>query len=64
MGSLRRVNMLPKSAKLATLIEIGVIYLSLQGALPAALAVFPQVILLFLEISVSFFWILISLILI
>jgi tricarboxylate carrier len=42
MGLLGKMKMLPNSNKLKMLLEIGIIYLSLQGALPAALAVFPQ----------------------
>ena len=41
-----RFRMMPKSKTTATLIELGLIYLSLQLALPAALAVYPPVIYL------------------
>ena len=43
MAGLGKLRMLPSSNKLKTLIEIGVIFASIQGALPAALAVYPQV---------------------
>ena len=39
-----RFRMMPKSKTTATLIELGLIYLSLQLGLPAALAVYPPVI--------------------
>jgi len=42
MSALGKMKLLPNSNKLKMLLEIGIIYLSLQGALPAALAVFPQ----------------------
>lgn len=43
MAGLGKLRMLPASNKLRMMIEIGVIFASIQGALPAALAVYPQV---------------------
>lgn len=43
MAGLGRLNLLPTSAKIKMLLEIGIIFGSLQVALPGALAVFPQV---------------------
>ncbi len=45
LSMLSRVNLLPRnSAGVAyKAVQLGLIYLSLQAALPAALAVFPQV---------------------
>ena len=43
MTGLGRLNLLPASARMKMMVEIGIIFASLQGALPAALAVFPQV---------------------
>ena len=43
MSLLRSRNLLPKSKGLAMAVELGVIYASLQAAMPAALAVYPQV---------------------
>ena len=40
-----KLNAVPKNKKLALFLELGIIYLALQAALPAALAVFPQVLL-------------------
>jgi sideroflexin-5 len=42
MTGLGKLNFLPASKALRVGIELGAIYLSLQAALPAALAVFPQ----------------------
>ncbi|RYG64369.1 hypothetical protein EON64_14150 [archaeon] len=42
MSRLGRLKLLPTSPRMRMLVELGVIYLSLQLALPAALAVFPQ----------------------
>lgn len=42
MGRLGRMRLLPTSPRARMLVELAVIYLSLQLALPAALAVFPQ----------------------
>lgn len=44
MTGLGRLNLLPASARMKMMVEIGIIFASLQGALPAALAVFPQTI--------------------
>ena len=43
MAGLKRSALIQKSPRLRLGIELAVIYLSLQAALPAALAVFPQV---------------------
>jgi hypothetical protein len=43
MSQLGRMKLLPQSSRSRLLVELSVIYLSLQLALPAALAVFPQV---------------------
>ena len=43
MSLLRSRNLLPKSKGVAMILELGVIYGSLQAAMPAALAVYPQV---------------------
>lgn len=43
MSILSRLKILPASRPAKIAIELGLIYLSLQGALPAALAVYPQV---------------------
>ena len=43
MAGLKRSTRIQKSPRLRLGIELAVIYLSLQAALPAALAVFPQV---------------------
>jgi hypothetical protein len=43
MAALRKVNLLPRAKPAAMALEIAAIYMCLQGALPAALAVFPQV---------------------
>jgi len=53
MSALRASKLLPRSARGVMLIELSIIYLSLQMALPAALAVYPQVSM----IVVSFHWI-------
>ena len=42
MHGLRAVKLVPSSARLAVALELSIIYASLQAALPAALAVFPQ----------------------
>ena len=42
MHSLRAASLVPSSARAALLLELAIIYGSLQAALPAALAVFPQ----------------------
>jgi len=42
MNRLKSLRLLPSSAGLKMAIELGVIYVSLQLALPAALAVYPQ----------------------
>lgn len=46
---MKRVNFFPKNKKVQLLVELGLIYFSIQAALPAALAVYPQQI----EIPVS-----------
>jgi hypothetical protein len=43
MGAMRKRKMLPASVSVVMAIELGIIYGSLQVAMPAALAVFPQV---------------------
>lgn len=43
MSVFKKQNMVPKNATALVAMELGVIYASLQGAMPAALAVFPQV---------------------
>jgi hypothetical protein len=43
MGAIGRAGLLPGSARLRVAVEIGIIVASLQTAMPAALAVFPQV---------------------
>lgn len=43
MGAMRKRKMLPSNASALIAIELGIIYGSLQVAMPAALAVFPQV---------------------
>eukprot|EP01038_Epipyxis_sp_PR26KG_P008695 gene8695-11749_t len=42
MFGLGKIKLLPKNRQVALLLELGIIYLSLQAALPAALAVYPQ----------------------
>lgn len=42
MGSLGLMRLLPKNKTGYLLVELAVIYASLQAALPAALAVYPQ----------------------
>jgi len=42
MHALRAAKLVPQSTKLAMALELSIIYASLQAALPAALAVFPQ----------------------
>lgn len=42
MAGFKKLKVLPKGKTGALLVELGVIYLSLQFSLPAALAVFPQ----------------------
>jgi len=42
MSGLKRGNMFPSGPKAALAAELAIIYASLQAALPAALAVFPQ----------------------
>ena len=43
MGMMKRRRFLPASASAIIIIELVIIYASLQLAMPAALAVFPQV---------------------
>ena len=43
MGAMGRRKMLPSGASALIAVELGIIYGSLQVAMPAALAVFPQV---------------------
>lgn len=38
-----RTSLLPRNARLALFLELGIIYGALQAALPATLAIFPQV---------------------
>ncbi len=45
MAGLGKMKLLPNSNKLKLAIELGAIFVSLQAALPAALAVYPQVII-------------------
>jgi sideroflexin-5 len=42
MSGLRSARLLPKNPRITMLVELAVIYGSLQAAMPAALAVFPQ----------------------
>lgn len=42
MGLFKMLNILPKNPRVSLLVELGVIYASLQAALPGALAVYPQ----------------------
>lgn len=42
MNRLQGLRMLPSNPRIKMIVELGVIYLSLQLALPAALAVYPQ----------------------
>lgn len=43
MGGLGKLRLVPSNPRLKIVLELGVIYGALQAALPAALAVFPQV---------------------
>jgi hypothetical protein len=43
MSILKKLNKLPKNSSVLMALELAVIYASLQGAMPAALAVYPQV---------------------
>ena len=43
MSFLKAVRMVPSNPRAKMLLELGIIYASLQAALPAALAVYPQV---------------------
>lgn len=42
LGILGKLKAVPKNKKMALFLELGIIYMALQAALPAALAVFPQ----------------------
>jgi hypothetical protein len=42
MSVLKKLNKLPKNSSALMVLELAVIYASLQGAMPAALAVYPQ----------------------
>jgi hypothetical protein len=44
MKGLKSAHLFPQSKNLALLLELSIIYASLQAALPAALAIYPQVI--------------------
>jgi hypothetical protein len=43
MAGLSAIRLVPANVQIKMLLEIGIIYASLQAALPAALAVYPQV---------------------
>lgn len=43
MSGLKTARLAPSNSRLLLLLELSIIYASLQAALPAALAVFPQV---------------------
>jgi hypothetical protein len=43
MSFLKQVKKLPKNPSALMALELAVIYASLQGAMPAALAIYPQV---------------------
>jgi hypothetical protein len=42
MSAIRYIRLMPSNPRGVMLLELSVIYLSLQAALPAALAVYPQ----------------------
>lgn len=45
MAALKKVNMLPKNRGAQIAVELAMIFFALQAALPAALAVYPQVLI-------------------